>query len=117
MSILFQFHKGTIRTETVEVENGAEIKFQFHKGTIRTLLALALYQAYSHFNSIKVQLEQARNGKADNFIPYFNSIKVQLEPSTLLNRLNAALTFQFHKGTIRTMSFYKIPLRTLISIP
>ncbi len=53
--------------------------FQFHKGTIRTQLRHinVFYQPY--FNSIKVQLER---GKALGFSApnkYFNSIKVQLE--------------------------------------
>ena len=33
---LFQFHKGTIRTNEVEFLDGSIRIFQFHKGTIRT---------------------------------------------------------------------------------
>ena len=34
--VLFQFHKGTIRTEISPYSYAVTIKFQFHKGTIRT---------------------------------------------------------------------------------
>ena len=34
---LFQFHKGTIRTECADLKNGNSLPFQFHKGTIRTI--------------------------------------------------------------------------------
>ena len=33
---LFQFHKGTIRTDSVHAEYRQIKSFQFHKGTIRT---------------------------------------------------------------------------------
>ena len=34
--MLFQFHKGTIRTADTDVADAGEFAFQFHKGTIRT---------------------------------------------------------------------------------
>mgnify|MGYP004550817299 CR=1 FL=1 len=34
--VLFQFHKGTIRTGIPIVSSGSISEFQFHKGTIRT---------------------------------------------------------------------------------
>ena len=53
--------------------------FQFHKGTIRTReWEERRYQA-SYFNSIKVQLEPGFSFKFDDTSNYFNSIKVQLE--------------------------------------
>ena len=80
-SILFQFHKGTIRTiphitiklilfhfNSIKVQLERQqlrrlpykSKFQFHKGTIRTYW-LTENQGYQiHFNSIKVQLERSR---------------------------------------------------------
>ena len=39
-SLLFQFHKGTIRTEVLTVPQTGVGRFQFHKGTIRTPLNL-----------------------------------------------------------------------------
>ena len=35
-------------------------------------------------------------------LPYFNSIKVQLEPPNGAD-ISRVATFQFHKGTIRTL--------------
>ena len=77
---LFQFHKGTIRTQSVVPTVDSLSKFQFHKGTIRTSRAIK-----------------------DAGIPCdFNSIKVRLEP--LRPRLPRwRRKFQFHKGTIRTL--------------
>ena len=77
---IFQFHKGTIRTDKenqefqtrlnfnsikVQLEHGVSNfipkprLFQFHKGTIRTFSAVIQYDVYANFNSIKVQLERA----------------------------------------------------------
>ena len=76
--ILFQFHKGTIRTEDgcsfetlekhfnsikVQLEHGFRVPtsqtcpFQFHKGTIRTAKIIDKKKNDANFNSIKVQLE------------------------------------------------------------
>ena len=58
---------------------GAEVMFQFHKGSIRTTMCITNDRAVKSFNSIKVQLELAQ-AKANGFSPNgFNSIKVQLE--------------------------------------
>ena len=53
--------------------------FQFHKGTIRTIILLLYYLVLSNFNSIKVQLELAITPCLLS-VGNFNSIKVQLEP-------------------------------------
>ena len=100
--VLFQFHKGTIRTELqvlnlvsllhfnsikVQLEPIKSVmtitctdRFQFHKGTIRTKDAQQAVNAEQNFNSIKVQLEL-------------------ISPSTS----GSSTIFQFHKGTIRTV--------------
>ena len=76
----FQFHKGTIRTfHRVIVEVHFD-EFQFHKGTIRTGIGSTEGAAMWNFNSIKVQLELSIASRhAASSISYFNSIKVQLE--------------------------------------
>ena len=77
--MVFQFHKGTIRTEEeglspFDFTNFNSIKvrlerflgfgdahihlFQFHKGTIRTAFGHCNMDARANFNSIKVRLEQ-----------------------------------------------------------
>ena len=81
--ILFQFHKGTIRTRSkrpdedmdynfnsikVRLEQSVApslgfgaIVFQFHKGTIRTVSAEPGTNFFCYFNSIKVRLERRRS--------------------------------------------------------
>ena len=55
-----------------------------------------------NFNSIKVQLELIWFLLVQVPLIYFNSIKVQLEPGTDDGRWTTG-SFQFHKGTIRTL--------------
>ena len=55
---LFQFHKGTIRTEFATPPTALFNSFQFHKGTIRTLSEEYREACWQDFNSIKVRLEQ-----------------------------------------------------------
>ena len=80
LQMLFQFHKGTIRTMYGNVHVTHDILFQFHKGTIRTPILRRTERLRSNFNSIKVQLE----------LPDHYCLVRQL------------FQFQFHKGTIRT---------------
>ena len=47
---------------------------------------------------------------------YFNSIKVQLKQVVNLICIDNSL-FQFHKGTIKTVSYLALKKLTLISIP
>ena len=54
---LFQFHKGTIRTDMILERLIVLASFQFHKGTIRTYKGVKLDKMFKDFNSIKVQLE------------------------------------------------------------
>ena len=58
ISLVFQFHKGTIRTEYGPTTFRPHYQFQFHKGTIRTrVLANLNLEHQANFNSIKVRLE------------------------------------------------------------
>ena len=78
-AVLFQFHKGTIRTGIVRLLHLDVEKFQFHKGTIRTVRRL-LYQYWRlNFNSIKVRLELDIVVRQRKELYDFNSIKVRLE--------------------------------------
>ncbi len=43
-ALIFQFHKGTIRTPLRSFTTLPSQKFQFHKGTIRTSLDILLHQ-------------------------------------------------------------------------
>ena len=76
---LFQFHKGTIKTNNFE-RPAVDVKtFQFHKGTIKTNSAAFVRMRQHDFNSIKVRLKQ--------LFPHHNK---------------HIIGFQFHKGTIKT---------------
>ena len=55
---LFQFHKGTIRTSEDYRLSSLLSAFQFHKGTIRTSSLSLSSVTSSNFNSIKVRLER-----------------------------------------------------------
>ena len=77
--------------------------FQFHKGTIRTQRCSVTLTTLAHFNSIKVQLEPALQTSSFTTLRNFNSIKVQLEPSAPSHQCPLSTVFQFHKGTIRTI--------------
>ena len=61
---------------------------------------------YWHFNSIKVQLEHHKLQCNSEGLQNFNSIKVQLELVQAKVDSGIILTFQFHKGTIRTDGLY-----------
>ena len=58
---------------------------------------------HNNFNSIKVRLEPYDGNDVQDLSRNFNSIKVRLE-LTFLQHKTMILKFQFHKGTIRTMS-------------
>ena len=95
MSIIFQFHKGTIKTIALlpSVPLMPSL-FQFHKGTIKTAA-------------------EEENLKG---VLYFNSIKVQLKLVAQFYR-NILEVFQFHKGTIKTLKVPEQRRFCQISIP
>ena len=75
--------------------------FQFHKGAIRTISKISFSKSILNFNSIKVRLELGAVVGGVVVRGDFNSIKVRLE----LHRSGEGSerqTFQFHKGAIRT---------------
>ena len=100
--------------------------FQFHKGTIRTIIRFVNYNGDYYFNSIKVRLELLLLSLFLLLLAYFNSIKVRLEQGSGNDSIGEHL-FQFHKGTIRTLSpvgvvleynsfqFHKGTIRTMVN--
>ena len=97
------FNSIKVRLEHVmrDIRNILE-QFQFHKGTIRTSEKAYTLKTDPDFNSIKVRLEQSYSiGTEEDF--NFNSIKVRLEHFIGSSYIYEAPTFQFHKGTIRTL--------------
>ena len=122
--MLFQFHKGTIRTEILAVSSPLNVnfnsikvrlelsqmsdnytnisKFQFHKGTIRTEAPNRLLSLVAIFQFHKGTIRTFHIPLYVHPYSYFNSIKVRLElPKTSI--LPFFKEFQFHKGTIRTL--------------
>ena len=94
----------------------AQLMFQFHKGSIRTKHGTERTHRLRCFNSIKVQLEHNFIKVLISVVCCFNSIKVQLEHSDKSFSWSRRL-FQFHKGSIRTG--FRLPwlLPSSVSIP
>ena len=59
----FQFHKGTIKTDSGSTTPTTARRFQFHKGTIKTPEPTDPKPGKTHFNSIKVQLKRASRSR------------------------------------------------------
>ena len=99
-------HFNSIKVRLKRKYNYAEYKkywFQFHKGTIKTRSHCFLSLHKHYFNSIKVRLKQS-SLMAILSISHFNSIKVRLKLSVWIVSTLICLLFQFHKGTIKTVS-------------
>ena len=64
---------------------------------------MCMGRSYTNFNSIKVRLKQQELISLRTHKEYFNSIKVRLK-LTLASRIIVPCTFQFHKGTIKTVA-------------
>ena len=82
--------------------------FQFHKGAIRTVISITSFLLFANFNSIKVRLEHEFVVTPEKYETYFNSIKVRLEPCNLIEICIGFTGFQFHKGAIRTYTAYRL---------
>ena len=98
---VFQFHKGTIKTNLRAIYEQSTSRFQFHKGTIKTYPETNLNKSILDFNSIKVRLKLGSEILIIVTYRNFNSIKVRLKPNRHLEK-SLTLVFQFHKGTIKT---------------
>ena len=81
--------------------------FQFHKGTIRTFAVLRGYLAIRHFNSIKVRLERKKTIGSWSPLVLFQFHKGTIRTIDAQGKRFRSLEFQFHKGTIRTPLSYQ----------
>ena len=71
----------------------------------------------TNFNSIKVRLERT-DKKSVTFTLTFQFHKGTIRTIELAEHIMKFIAFQFHKGTIRTMSAVTLPYSTIaISIP
>gem|GEM_PF-2190259 len=75
--------------------------FQFHKGSIKTDKITVTIPLEMSFNSIKVRLRQEDASSNPPFPISFNSIKVRLRLATTEAGYTTQ-SFQFHKGSIKT---------------
>ena len=134
VTLLRYFNSIKVRLKRLKDFLNNELKlFQFHKGTIKTQQG-----QYQHFNSIKVRLKLIRPKRSAAMRSHFNSIKVRLKQLTImqtrwpsrfqfhkgtiktlrsLKNFAADLLFQFHKGTIKTYVSFRIANTDAISIP
>ena len=115
--LIFQFHKGTIKTDQ-PARGGEEYQlFQFHKGTIKTNTKKEYpLTEYPHFNSIKVRL------KHKYIVGGIISAAFQFHKGTIKTQQPVVSdlqgrSFQFHKGTIKTLVCSRLALSMIISIP
>ena len=84
-----------------------KIIFQFHKGTIKTLVRQIYAETLVYFNSIKVRLKLYLSKnliyKTNSFQFHKGTIKTDL---SFTSKFTASV-FQFHKGTIKTILMMK----------
>ena len=82
-SIPRNFNSIKVRLERLSVWRcERSLIFQFHKGTIRTMATFIVQYSLLYFNSIKVRLELLIMLLMIPLLSHFNSIKVRLEPFT-----------------------------------
>ena len=114
--MVFQFHKGAIKTFAKFVEDYYNTQFQFHKGAIKTVRVSVIGSKHICFNSIKVRL-RPRKALGMLVLAMFQfhkgAIKTQLTiDSPLLQKV-----FQFHKGAIKTCYPRPCAINREVSIP
>ena len=100
--VLFQFHKGAIRTIYDTFAEAFQGNFNSIKVRLEQVSEDCMKVLQLHFNSIKVRLEHDLFGYTKINTVYFNSIKVRLELVNLQQNYDFN-KFQFHKGAIRTI--------------
>ena len=99
--LLFQFHKGTLKTQHSLSVLAVVLNFNSIKVRLKLPIHRGFAGDFANFNSIKVRLKLDYPAELVVLALHFNSIKVRLKlaaKSILAHRL----AFQFHKGTIKT---------------
>ena len=92
------------------------IMFQFHKGTIKPVVCKELQMVLQCFNSIKVRLNRNIRSFILQLDRRFNSIKVRLNPASSTDACEPK-QFQFHKGTIKPTQLFYSAISEAVSIP
>ena len=79
LSVMFQFHTGSIKSNNQERIKGDTMKFQFHTGSIKSDKCHFVVVKRICFNSILVRLKVQPVTNYDLFLDGFNSILVRLK--------------------------------------
>ena len=104
MLLLSYFNSIKVRLELIikVLIYALSLIFQFHKGTIRTKLQNQIQELNANFNSIKVRLEPTSVLVLLNQIHQFQFHKGTIRTQNGRRARSWYRRFQFHKGTIRT---------------
>ena len=105
--LLFQFHKGTIKTLLLPLCSSLSTNFNSIKVRLKLQGGTMGAPSPRHFNSIKVRLKRNNQGNINVDFNNFNSIKVRLKHNNYI-KATVLTPFQFHKGTIKTCAFGQI---------
>ena len=106
MPFMFQFHKGSIKTQSGIPLIPIDASFNSIKVRLRLAGNEQSHRAAS-FNSIKVRLRHICFIRNINNVNCFNSIKVRLRHLDDMIKL-PCVKFQFHKGSIKTESVHTL---------
>ena len=79
ISPLFQFHKGTIKTNATEQDTIKQTHFNSIKVRLKPVYTFHSTSKRANFNSIKVRLKRVEIVD-ESAVSHFNSIKVRLKP-------------------------------------
>ena len=113
----FQFHNGTIKSKAACTRFKYASEFQFHNGTIKRINGLHTGAQIENFNSTMVRLKVYCLFLPIIVFSNFNSTMVRLKASSQGFKDGSLVKFQFHNGTIKSISD-KIPVTCHgISIP
>ena len=96
----FQFHFGTIKSETIINLSKPDSSFQFHFGTIKSFLPFNASSFWSTFQFHFGTIKRPKPWPWPDSNSHFNSTLVRLKVIAVILHL-PALLFQFHFGTIK----------------
>ena len=103
LRILFQFHNGSIKSKQHQVNFNFKTRFQFHNGSIKRrygypFTAISLLS----FNSTMVRLKARLRTMLKRKCSSFNSTMVRLKAGNSVSIGGGIEKFQFHNGSIKS---------------
>ena len=103
MSLLWNFNSIKVRLKRkMKSKNYVSLIFQFHKGTIKTGEGTCKVERSVHFNSIKVRLKHDSDFAEQVLAHLFQFHKGTIKTIIIYFYTYSRQKFQFHKGTIKT---------------